>query len=194
VNETLRSLWVRLLGRWNGFSPAQKRNIVIASVAIIAALGATFWVVMRPSYVTIMSGLDDKSLGQVQSKLQDLKIPSEMNGTSVLVPSQDANTARVQLAMAGLPQSGYIGYSSIQNSFGMTEDQFNVQVLDALQQSLNQTIESMDGIETAQVHIVMPSQTIFVSQQDDPAKASVFVQAGAGVQLSSAKVAGIQHW
>jgi flagellar M-ring protein FliF len=193
VNETLRGVIVRLTSRWNGFTSSQKRNIVIAFVAIIAALSATLWVLMRPNYVTIMSGLDDKSMGQVQSKLQDLKIPAQLTGSSVLVPSQDANTARVQLAMAGLPQSGYIGYSSIQNSFGMTQDQFNIQVLDALQQSLNQTIQSIDGIESAEVHIVMPQQQVFVSQPEDTAKASVFVEVAPGVQLSSQQVSGIQE-
>ncbi len=140
-----------------------------------------------------MSGLDDKSLGEVQSKLEDLKIPFEISGSSVLVPQREADEARIQLATAGLPDTGYIGYSSVSNSFGMTEDQFNIQVLDALQQSLNHTIESIDGVESAQVHIVMPQEQVFVSQPQDTAKASVFVQLGTGVQLSSAQVAGIQQ-
>lgn len=148
---------------------------------------------MRPRYVTIMSGLDDKSLGQVQAELQTLKIPNQINGTSIAVPSGDANTARVQLSMAGLPQSGYIGYGSVSSSFGMTQDQFNIQVLDALQQSLNQTIESINGIEGAQVHIVMPTSQLFVSQPKSTAKASVFVQVGNGVTLTATQVAGIQQ-
>ncbi|GMA49041.1 flagellar M-ring protein [Alicyclobacillus contaminans] len=171
----------------------QRRNILIAVVAGVVCVLVVLWMLLRPHYVTVMSGLDDKSLGQVDQKLQDLKIPDKIEGTSVLVPAADADKARIQLAMAGLPQSGYIGYSSVQSSFGMTSDQFNIQVLDALQQSLNQTIESIDGIESAQVHIVMPDQQLFVSQPDSTAKASVFVQLGQGVQLTSAQVAGIQQ-
>jgi flagellar M-ring protein FliF len=151
------------------------------------------WMLSRPNYKTVVSGLDDKSLGEVQTKLQDLKIPDKIVGTSVEVPASQADTARVQLAMNGLPKSGYIGYSSITNSFGMTQDQFNIQVLDALQQSLNQTIESMDGIDTAQVHIVMPDQQLFVAQTQNNAKASVFLQVGSGVRLSAAQVSGIQQ-
>lgn len=140
-----------------------------------------------------MTGLDDKSLGEVQTQLETLKIPNKIDGTSVMVPAADADTARIQLAEAGLPQSGYIGYSSIKTSFGMTQDEFNIQVLDALQQSLNETIESINGVESAQVHIVMPQQQLFVSQPTDTAKASVFVQLGQGVQLSPVQVAGIQQ-
>jgi len=162
-------------------------------VATVVCLAVILWMALRPNYVTIMTGLDNKSLGDVQTQLQTLKIPSQIQGSSIEVPAADANTARVQLAMAGLPKSGYIGYSSVQNSFGMTQDQFNLQVLDALQQSLDQTIQSLDGIQSAQVHIVMPQADLFVSQPQSTAKASVFVQLGTGVQLSSAQVGGIQQ-
>jgi len=193
LNQTLRNVWARISDRWNDFAPTQRRNLIIVVLAILATIVAVLWVFMRPNYVTIMSGLDNKSLGEVQTELQTLKIPSQLNGSSVSVPASQADTARVQLAMSGLPKSGYIGYSSVSNSFGMTQDQFNVQVLDALQQSLNETIQSIDGVQNAQVHIVMPDQQLFVQQNDNPAKASVFVEVGAGVQLSPAQVSGIQE-
>ncbi len=193
VNDRLRLGWSRITQWWGGMAPARRRNLAIAAAAGVLCLATVLWIVLRPNYVTIMSGLDNKSLGQVQSKLQDLKIPNRVEGSSVLVPARDADTARVQLAMAGLPQSGYIGYSSIPSSFAMTQDQFNVQVLDVLQQSLAQTIESINGVTSAQVHIVMPDPQLFVSQPADTAKASVFLQLGPGVQLSSAQVAGIQQ-
>ncbi|WAH35407.1 flagellar basal-body MS-ring/collar protein FliF [Alicyclobacillus dauci] len=193
MNETLRGTWTRVVDRWKGISPNMRRNLVVVVVAAVAALSAIIWIVSRPHYVTIMSGLDDKSLGQVETQLQQLKIPDQIQGSSVLVPANQANQARVQLAMAGLPQSGYIGYSGVGTSIGMTQDQFNIQVLDALQQSMNATISSIDGIESAQVHIVMPQQQLFVTQPTTDAKASVFVTLGPGVQLSSAQVAGIQQ-
>lgn len=167
--------------------------MAIALSAAIACAVVLLVLFTRPHYVTVMTGLDNKSLGQVQTELQTLKIPSEIQGTSVLVPRADANTARIQLSEAGLPSSGYIGYSSIKNSFGMTQDEFNIQVLDALQQSLNGTIQSINGIESAQVHIVMQQPQLFVSQPTETAKASVFVQLGSGVQLSPVQVAGIQQ-
>lgn len=191
--ESLKAFWVRILGRWQAFSPNQKRNLMIALAAILAALVSFLWILLRPNYVVIMTGLDDKSLGQVQTQLQTLKIPDQIQGSEILVPSSQASAARVDLAMAGLPDSGTISYSSINNSFGMTQDQFNIQVLNVLQQSLAQTIQSMNGVESAQVHIVMPQQQVFINQPQSSAKASVFVQLGSGVQLSAAQVAGIQQ-
>ncbi|MCF8564751.1 flagellar M-ring protein FliF [Alicyclobacillus tolerans] len=193
VNELLRKWWAKLLAGSNRFTPAQKRNLAIAAVAGIACLIVILWVVMRPHYVTIMTGLDNKSLGQVQTELQTLKIPSQISGSSVEVPANQANEARIQLAMANLPQSGYIGYGSIQSSFGMTQDQFNLQVLNVLQESLAQTIESINGVQSAQVHIVMPQQALFVAQNQGSAKASVFLQLASGASLSSAQVNGIQQ-
>ncbi len=188
-NQSL-NWWQRLIGK---LTPAQRRNLGIVLAAGVACIAVILWVVLRPHYVTVLTGLDNKSLGQVETQLQTLKIPSRITGSAVEVPAAQADTARVQLAMAGLPKSGYIGYGSVSNSLGMTQDQFNIQVLDALQQSLNQTIQSINGIESAQVHIVMPTQQLFVSQPTDAAKASVFVQLGSGVQLSNVQVAGIQQ-
>jgi flagellar M-ring protein FliF len=193
VNSSLKQVWARVAPFLNRFSAKQRRNIAITIVAGVACLVAILWVLLRPHYVTIMSGLSNKSLGQVQTKLETLKIPNQINGTSVLVPKSQANTARVQLATAGLPQSGYIGYSSIQSKFGMTQDQFNIQVLDLLQQSLGQTIQSINGVNGAQVHIVMPQKQLFVSQNTTTAEASVFVQVSPGSQLSGAQVSGIQQ-
>jgi flagellar M-ring protein FliF len=193
LNERLQQWWSRLTPFLDKYSRAQKRNIAIAVIAGLVCLIVILWMVLRPHYVTVMTGLDNKSLGEVQTQLQTLKIPNKIQGSSVEVPANQADTARVQLAMAGLPKSGYIGYGSISNSFGMTKDQFDIQVLNALQKSLNQTIDSINGVEAAQVHIVMPQQQLFVSQNTSDAKASVFVQLGNGVQLSPAQVAGIQQ-
>ena len=193
MNETFKNVWARVAPFVNRFSPRQRRNITIATVAGILCLVAILWVVARPHYVTVLTGLDDKSLGQVQTELQTLKIPDKIQGSSVLVPNSQADTARVQLAEAGLPESGYIGYQSVSSSFGMTEDQFNIQVLDALQQSLDATIQSINGVTSAQVHLVMPTQQLFVSQPTSTAKASVFVDVANGTQLSGVQVAGIQQ-
>lgn len=193
MNETLRGMWTRVTDRWKTVSPNVRRNLIIIGVVVLAAFSTIVYVASRPHYVMIMSGLDNKSLGQVQTQLETLKIPNEIQGSSVLVPASQADQARIQLAMVGLPQSGYIGYSSVGTSIGMTQDQFNIQVLDALQQSLNSTISSINGVESAQVHIVMPQQQLFVTQPTTDAKASVFVTLGPGVQLSAQQVAGIQQ-
>jgi len=194
LNETLRAWQVRFSQLWGKYNAVQRRNIAIAISAALVCFVVILWMFLRPHFVTVLSGLDNKSIGAVQTELDTLKIPNQIQGSSVLVPSSQADTARVQLAMAGLPKSGYIGYSAtMTNSLGETQDQFNIQVLDALQQSLDQTINSIDGIESAQVHIVMPGQQLFMVQSTNPAKASVFVQLGTGVQLAGAQVAGIQQ-
>lgn len=147
----------------------------------------------RPNYVTVLSGLDNTSLGQAQSKLTDLSIPNEVQGDSILVPLADADTARIQLSMVGIPKDGQLIYSGVQSGFGTTSDSFQIQVLDALQQSLDQTISKMDGIDSADVHIVMPQQQLFIADTQQEAKASVFLKTSLGTQLSAAQVAGIQQ-
>ncbi|SIS90682.1 flagellar basal-body MS-ring/collar protein FliF [Alicyclobacillus vulcanalis] len=193
MNEALRNFWTQARGKWAGLPARSRRNLMIAAAALLAALVVVLFAATRPHYVTIMEGLDDKSLGQVQQELDTLKIPNEIQGTAVLVPARYADEARIQLSMAGLPQNGYDAYSGITTSLGETQDEFNLQVLNALQQSLSATISNINGVESAQVHIVMPQQQLFVTQPTTDAKASVFVTLGPGVQLSSAQVFGIQQ-
>lgn len=193
MNEVLKYL-MPVKTKWDAFAPRQKRNIVIILVCLVFCITVIAWMMTRPNYVTIMSGLDNTSLGQVQTELQTLKIPNQINGSSILVPKVDANEARVQLSEAGLPQSGFVDYSSIKSTYAMTQSQFNLQVLNVLQQSLEQTIDTMNGITASQVHIVMPQQSnMFISNQTSPATASVYLELGAGVQLSPLQVQGIQE-
>lgn len=189
----LGSARARLSTLLNQYSASQKRNMAITVGFLIVAALITVWTMTRPHYVTIMAGLDNKSLGQVQNELQTLGIPDQISGSSVSVPAAQANSARAQLAVAGVPQSSYIGYSQLANSpIGQTDAQFNLQVLNALQENLNQTIDTMNGIEGANVYIVQPQQALFVTQPATGAKASVYVQVAPGAQLSSAQVSGIQ--
>ena len=194
MNEMWGSVRNRLSTLLNKYSASQKRNMAVTVGFLIVAVVITVWAMSRPHYVTVMAGLDNKSLGQVQNELQTLGIPNEISGSSVLVPAAQANTARAQLAVAGIPQSGYIGYSQLANSpIGQTDAQFNLQVLNALQENLNQTIDTMNGIESAEVYIVEPQQALFVTQPTTGAKASVYVQVAPGAQLTPAQVSGIQN-
>ena len=177
---------------WNKFNPRQKRNLVISLVSALICVVVIVWFTTRPNYVTVMSGLDDNSLGQVQQQLNTLKIPNKINGTSILVPKADADEARIQLSMAGLPKTGAIDYSSVKSSYAMTQAQFNLQVLNVLQQQLAQTIDQMNGVVASQVNIVIPQQSNMFVNNNQPSKASVFLQVGTGAQVSPSEVAGIQ--
>jgi flagellar M-ring protein FliF len=195
VNQQVRQLLEKFLAWWAKHDARQKRNIILITVMAVLCISVLSWFLLRPNYVPIYSGQDAKSAGEITTKLDSLKISYQTQGNTILVPAQDADKVKMQLALAGLPKTGSVTYQDIFNSnnFGMTEDQFNLETLAALQSDLANTIQTLDGIENADVHIVMPEKHLFVDQQTQDAKASVVLQLAPGTQLIPAQVAGIQQ-
>ncbi|UOF89354.1 flagellar M-ring protein FliF [Fodinisporobacter ferrooxydans] len=195
MNQQIRQLMEKITGWWSKYDARQKRNLIIIGALALAILAMSSWFLLRTTYVVAFTNQDAKSAGEIVNKLTALKIPYKTEGGNILVPSQDADQVKMQMALAGLPKSGYITYQDIfnANNLGMTQGQFDLQKLAALEGSLSQTIQSINGIDGAEVHIVMPQQHLFVDQAVQDAKASVLINEAPGTQLIPAQVSGIQQ-
>ena len=97
------------------------------------------------------------------------------------------------MAAAGLPSSGDQGYSLLDSS-GVTTSQFQQQVeyQQAVSDELEQTIESINGVSSAVVNVVIPQESLFSSSADQPS-ASVLVSLEAGLTLTAEQVEAIVH-
>ncbi|MDI3257223.1 MAG: flagellar basal-body MS-ring/collar protein FliF [Kyrpidia sp.] len=196
MNPRVRQ-WLEQVQRWwQGLDPKRRRWMIAGAAAGLVLVVALSWYALAPRYVVVFQNLDAKAAGEVTNKLDELKIPYRTSGGEVLVPEQDADRARMQLAIAGLPKSGYVGYEDLfgnSNIGGMSDNEFNIKSLMALEGSLAGTIRQIDGVEDVQVHLVMPEQHLFVEQPVGEAKASVFLHTAPGAQLGPDQVAGIQQ-
>lgn len=196
MNPQVRRWLEQARTMWRGLDPKRRRWLIAGAAAGLVLLVALSWYALAPRYVVIYQNLDAKAAGEVTNKLDELKIPYRTSGGQVMVPEQDADRARMQLAIAGLPKSGYVGYEDLfgnTNIGGMSDNEFNVKSLMALEGSLAGTIRQIDGVEDVQVHLVMPEQHMFVEQPVGQAKASVFLKIAPGAQLGPDQVAGIQQ-
>src|SRR5699024_8324428 len=81
----------------------------------------------------------------------------------------------VDLAGEGIPHSGHIDYSffSENTSWGVTDNEFNMMKLDAMQTELADMMTSVEGIEDAKVMINLPEESVFVSDVDENASVSI---------------------
>jgi flagellar M-ring protein FliF len=195
VNQQIRAFLERISGYWRQLQPHQRRNLVFAGVFFFLTVALLSWFAFRPNYVAVYSNLEPGTAGEIVTKLDEMKIPNQIQGNSVLVPEEYADRARVQLAMNNLPKSGRIdfGIFNEKSIVGMTEQEFDVKYLTALQGSIENTIRSIKGVNDARVHIVMEQQKLFVQQPLQDAKASVLLQLAPGAQLSPEQVIGIQQ-
>ena len=113
------------------------------------------------------------------------------NGSAVLVPSGKVAELRLQLAAAGVPKSGRIGFELFdKTNFGASDFTEQVNYHRALEGELERSVMSLAEVEQARVHITFPKDSIFLESRQ-PAKASVLVKLRAGAQLSAQNVAAI---
>jgi flagellar M-ring protein FliF len=179
----------------DGFSSGQKAVVVVAVLAVVIG-GYMFmsWA-SQPSYVPLFSNLSSTDAAAITQKLAANKVPYELSegGQQVMVPENDVYQQRLDMAAAGLPSSGDQGYSLLDTS-GVTTSQFQQQVeyQQAVSDELDQTIESINGVSSAVVNVVIPQQTLFSSGSDQPS-ASVLVSLEDGATLSPEQVQAVVH-
>jgi flagellar M-ring protein FliF len=178
-----------------GFSSGQKTVVVVAVLAAVAG-GYLFmsWA-SKPSYMPLFSNLSSSDAAAITQKLAANKTPYQLSegGQQVLVPEGDVYQQRLDMAAAGLPSSGDQGYSLL-DSGGVTTSQFQQQVeyQQAVADELEQTIESINGVSSSVVNVVIPQQTLFASSSQQPS-ASVLVSLQAGATLSAEQVQAVVH-
>jgi flagellar M-ring protein FliF len=98
---------------------------------------------------------------------------------------------RMQLARKGLPKSHGVGYEIFdKTNFGMTDFVQKVNMRRALEGEIQRTIEGLEEVKSARVHIVIPEPTIF-TEKEQPAKASVVVRTQPGKDLGKEQIRGI---
>jgi flagellar M-ring protein FliF len=145
--------------------------------------------------VVAVSNLSSPDAAAITQKLAANKIPYQLSegGQQVLVPDSDVYQQRLDMAAAGLPSSGDQGYSLLDSS-GVTTSQFQQQVeyQQAVSDELEQTIESINGVSSAVVNVVIPQESLFSSSSDQPS-ASVLVSLQSGITLSAEQVEAIVH-
>ena len=112
---------------------------------------------------------------------------------TILVPAGRIDQVVMELASAGLPNRGRIGFEIFdETQWGVTEFAEKVKYRRALEGELERTIVSLAEISSARVHLVMERESLFV-RDTQPAKASVAVRLDRGVKLGANRVTAISN-
>src|SRR5438105_13704260 len=110
-----------------GLPRLQQIAIVGAVVAVFGVLAGLFLFAQQPEMVTVFRGVDQAEAAQMVQKLKDSRTLYELsdNGTTIKVPAAKAQEVKLDMAAAGLPKGGSIGYEIFNQSglgaLGMTE-------------------------------------------------------------------------
>ena len=167
---------------------------VAVALAIALVAGSLLWN-RAPEYAVLFSNLDERDGGQIIAELQQRNIPYRMSptGHAILVPQARVHETRLSLAADGLPKGSLAGFE-LMDGQKLGISQFNEQVnyQRALEGELTRTVQAIDAVASARVHLAMPKQTAFLRDDQRPT-ASVMVNLRAGRVLAENQVAGIVH-
>ena len=179
-----------------GFTTGQKVMTVLAVVGVIVAAVVFMGDESKPTYQPLFTNLQSSDAGAITQQLASQKIPYQLanGGSTVLVPAADVDQERIALAQQGLPQAGNVGFSNLEKS-GITTSDFvqQVEYQQALEGQLEQTISSIQGVQSAQVNLVVPQQSDFAVGTQQATTASILVDLSPGTALSSGQVSAIVH-
>ncbi|NTJ41329.1 flagellar M-ring protein FliF [Agrobacterium larrymoorei] len=162
----------------------QTRLMVLGGVGVLsmAIILAAALYVNKPAYETLYVGLETMDLNKISIALAESNVDFQVgsDGTSIQVPVGMTSKARVLLAERGLPDSANAGYELFDNvgSLGLTSFMQEVTRVRALEGEISRSIQQIDGIAAARVHIVMPDVGNFRRGEQKPT-ASVMIRGSA---------------
>lgn len=180
------------------------RNLGPARLAAMGAVGFLligFFIYLTtrlstPDMELLYAELPASDAAAIAKKLDEAKIPYTVDkgGTKIRVPADQIGNVRMKMAEAGLPSGGSVGYELFDKGegFGATSFIQNINHLRALEGEMARTVGTMNGVQQARVHLVLPKRELFARTQN-PATASVFLKLRPGGQLSRENIAAIQH-
>jgi len=133
--------------------------------------------ITEPPKTILFSGLESRDAAAITGKLDSMAVKYDVkDGGTILVPADQVTKLRMALAQDNLPAAG-VGYEIFDKSdtFGTTAFVQNINHLRALEGELSRSIQTIEGIGGARVHLVVPERQIF-SRDDQSPSASVVLK------------------
>ena len=134
--------------------------------------------------------------GRVLEKLKTMGIPFEVkgDGTQIYAPVDDISRLRMELAQSGMPSGGGVGYEIFdkQDILGTTNALLGINQIRALEGELGKSIQTIQGIQAARVHLVIPKRELFSENKQEPS-ASVMIRMKGVAVLSATQVQSIRY-
>lgn len=189
----LAQLRERLASLNETYTRGQKALMLGAVLAVFAGVFVFTRLAGETDYASLYTNLEPADAAAVTERLSEDGVPYRLadGGSTVQVPRSQLYDTRMQLSADGLAGGGAAGWSILDDQ-GITSSEFSQRVgfQRALEGELARTIRSIDGVESATVHLALPRDTAFALNDRD-ASASVLVRTRAGVNLDGGQVQAI---
>ena len=176
-------------------SPVRRFMLALLVLVPLIALAAAYLKITPPVYRVLYTQLSDRAGGEVIAALEQLDIPYRLSDAdgSIEVPLDQLHAARYRLAARGLPKTDDERQDEAERapSFGASSLQEQQRFQGALELDLARSIQKLEAVEIARVHLALPKVSPFL-RDAPPATAAVVVRLRADAQLSVDQVTTIQ--
>ncbi|NOX16005.1 MAG: flagellar basal body M-ring protein FliF [Epsilonproteobacteria bacterium] len=174
----------------------------VASISVAVVVGfLSFLVLFKGSSSALDGGYSilfdnttpsDSALIIQQLEKDNIKYKIINEGT-IAVPNDIVYKERIAISALGIPKNSKVGFEIFDKTqFGSTDFEQKIKYLRALEGELSRTIEDLNPISDASVHIAIPKESVFVDQKL-PATASILVDVRRGLSLSNKQITGIKN-
>jgi flagellar M-ring protein FliF len=171
-----------------------RRLMIMAGVAL-ALLGMLGAVALRGGSSEmgfLYTDLEPSVAQSMTAKLTAQNIPFQLSadGTSIMAPQE--KLAELRMAMAADKLSGKVGYEVLdaEEPFGVSSSRARMNETRAIEGELEKSIQSLDSVARARVHIVMPERAMFAAESR---KATAGVTVKTNGRLPASAVQAIRY-
>ncbi|CAL4042188.1 flagellar basal-body MS-ring/collar protein FliF [Buchnera aphidicola] len=180
---------------FNKFGMGSKILIILITL-IITFIFLIPICIKSKKYSILYNQLSNKDGGNIISQLVKMNIPYRFNETSgvLLVPDDRIQEIRFNLAKHGLPKGSGIGFELLdKEKFGISQFNEQVNYQRALEGELARTIERLNLIKSARIHIALPKSSLFIREKKAPT-ASIILDLQPGQYLDRNQINAILHF
>jgi flagellar M-ring protein FliF len=164
------------------------------TIALVGFFGFLIMRVTAPQMTPLFTDLTMEDSTAIVKELERQGIAYELrdDGAIVLAPKDRVPRLRMTLAEGGLPKGGGVGYEIFDKSDALGSTSFvqNINHLRALEGELARTIRSLDRVQAARVHLVLPERPLFAREAPEASASIVLKIRG---RLEPQQVNAIRH-
>ena len=186
-----------LKARFTGFikQPAVAKSLPLLGLLGVVALAGLAWLALRePPQRDLFRALPDGDKSAVAQVLDQNGVRYSFDNAGGMTVSQDDYfKAKMMLAAQGLPKSAPDGNSMIDSlPMGASRAVEGEKLRSAREMDLARTIEAIDSVESAKVHLAVEPPSVFLRDRAKPT-ASVMLRLAQGRTLTDQQVSAIVH-